>query len=188
MVDRGLGGTVIGLAFDGTGYGPDGSIWGAEVLIADLKDYRRAAHLQTIALPGGEASIKKPARMALAYLLAAFGDEGPGVGRRLVPSLSAMEAEVVARQFATGLNSPVASSMGRLFDAVSVLLGGSPVATYEGQAAADLEAMAAKARSSTLTPRCGEWSSVLRKAMIRGRLRRGSTRLLRNARRRCAAS
>lgn len=148
MVDRGLGGTVIGLAFDGTGYGPDGSIWGAEVLIADLEDYRRAAHLQTIALPGGETSIKKPARMALAYLLAAFGDEGLGVGRRLVPSLSAMEADVVARQFATGLNSAVASSMGRLFDAVSVLLGGSAVATYEGQAAAELEAVAAKFRGT----------------------------------------
>jgi len=142
MVDAGLKGPVIAVAFDGTGYGGDGTIWGGEILVADLRRFERAAHLATIRLPGGEASIRKPARMALAYLEACFGEEAFHRARELGLPLSDGERGVVAHQSRTGLNSPLASSVGRLFDAVSVLLGNSPVATYEGQAAAELEALA----------------------------------------------
>jgi hydrogenase maturation protein HypF len=142
MVDAGLKGPVIAVAFDGTGYGGDGTIWGGEILVADLRRFERAAHLATIRLPGGEASIRKPARMALAYLEACFGEEGLQRAREMGLPLSEGEMRVVAHQCRTGLNSPLASSVGRLFDAVSALLGNSPAATYEGQAAAELEALA----------------------------------------------
>jgi len=142
MVDAGLNGPVIAVAYDGTGYGTDGTIWGGEVLVADLRRFERAARLASIRLPGGEASIRKPARMAAAYLLAAFGEKGPQTGREICVPLTDIEMRVVAHQCASGLNAPLTSSVGRLFDAVSVILGNSPVATYEGQAAAEMEAQA----------------------------------------------
>lgn len=141
LADNQERGPVIGVAFDGTGYGTDGAVWGGEFLVCDMAEFRRAAHLAYIPLPGGEAAIKRPARMAFAYLLEAFEDFE--TARALLPALEAKEAEVVARQIERKLNSPPTSSMGRLFDAVSVVLGGPANVTYEGEAACWLEAQAA---------------------------------------------
>ena len=144
MAELGLAGPVIGIAYDGTGYGADGTIWGGEVLIADRRDFRRATHLRPVRLPGGEAAIEHPTRATLSYLADAFGPlEGERIARHLMPALTDTEARVVMRQIERGVNSPLASSMGRFFDAVGALLGASPIATYEGQPAMELEAMTA---------------------------------------------
>ena len=142
MVEHQLSAPVIGVAFDGTGCGTDGCIWGGEFLIADLASFRRAAHLSYLPMPGGEMAIRKPGRMALSYLLQALGPRGEDVGVELMPSLSSAEAYAVRTQIDRGLNTPLTSSMGRLFDAVSALLGICTESTYEGQAAMELEAAA----------------------------------------------
>ena len=136
---------VIGVAFDGTGYGSDGAIWGGEFLISDYEGFERAAHLDYIALPGGDAGTRKPARIALAHLLNA----GIPLDDQWAPlsALSATEQEIVKRQIETGLNSPPTSSMGRLFDAVSSITGVRQEVNYEGQAAIELEALADPAES-----------------------------------------
>lgn len=139
--EHGEDGPVIGVAFDGTGYGTDGAIWGGEVLVADLERFERFAHLEYLPLPGGEAAIRRPARMALG-VLAAFGLlEHPGAAplrRRIEPD----EEAVVLRMVERGLNTPLTSSAGRLFDAVAALAGVRDDALYEGQAAIELEALA----------------------------------------------
>ena len=131
---------VAGLIFDGTGYGTDGTIWGGEVLVGNCARFARPYHLQPLPLPGGEATIRKPARMTLS-LLWALGlpwesDLPP------VQALSQMEREALEHQLAHGINTPQTSSMGRLFDAISALLGVRQAVTYEGQAAIELEAVA----------------------------------------------
>jgi len=142
-------GPVIGVAFDGTGYGEDGAIWGGEFLIANLRGYRRAAHLAYVPLPGGDAAVRRTYRMAWSHLRHAFQtSEVPGDFGSLVPEVPALrdlnpaERRVVERQIATGLNTPPTSSMGRLFDAISALCGVCLEATYEGQAAIELEMLA----------------------------------------------
>jgi hydrogenase maturation protein HypF len=143
MAELGLSGPVIGVSYDGTGYGSDGTAWGGEILIADRRDFKRAMHLRPVPMPGGEGAIRRPARMGLSHIIAAFGvDEGLHKARRLMPHLSDAEARVVARQIERGINCPLTSSMGRFFDAVAALLGASAEVTYEGQAAMELEAMA----------------------------------------------
>ena len=150
MAELGLHGPVIGVSYDGTGYGADGTIWGGEVLVADRKDFRRACHLLPVPLPGGESAIKHPTRIALGYLIASLGPaEADRAAADFLPALTPAERRIVIRQVARNLNSPPASSMGRLFDAVGALLGASPVATYEGQPAMELEAMAADVRDRT---------------------------------------
>jgi hydrogenase maturation protein HypF len=131
---------VIGIAFDGTGYGFDGAIWGGEVLRARYAGFERARHLRYIPLPGGDAAIKKPYRVALAHLWAA--------GIRWAPDLSPVtaaspdELAIIRRQLEGRLPCVQTSSVGRLFDAVSSLLGLRQVATYEAEAAIELEAAA----------------------------------------------
>jgi hydrogenase maturation protein HypF len=139
LADNGAAGPVIGVAFDGTGYGPDGTIWGGEFLIADLASYRRAGHLIPVPLPGGAAAIRHPWRMAAAYLAAAGELDGPppAVARRHERDWDAVVQ--LARQ---GVNSPLTSSAGRLFDAVAALLGVRDQVSYEGQAAIELEQLA----------------------------------------------
>jgi hydrogenase maturation protein HypF len=131
---------VIGVAFDGTGYGEDGAIWGGEVLISTYRQYERFAHLDYIRMPGGDAAVRKPWRLALAWLHKA----GLPWSDTLPPVKAAIKEEqrVIARQLETGLNSPQTSSMGRLFDAVSALIGLRQEVSYEAQAAIELESQA----------------------------------------------
>jgi hydrogenase maturation protein HypF len=139
LAEHGLAGPVIGLAMDGAGYGPDGHIWGGEVLVADLTSYRRAAHLDYVALPGGDAAAKSPRRMAIAYLEKTYGE---GLFDLPIPFLKGVdreEAEVVLQMIRRRLNTPLTSSCGRLFDAVSSLLTLRHRNSYEGQAAVELE-------------------------------------------------
>ena len=161
---------VIGVAYDGLGLGDDGTLWGGEVLIADLTDYRRFARFSHAPVPGGRAAVKRPARMAMGYL---FGAEGfgcpPGLatqdgGGLAVPDeldsflgrLDPREVETVRRIVAARLGSPSASSAGRLFDAVASLLGLRDDASYEGEAAIAIENIAADGE-------CGELAWVLRR-------------------------
>ncbi len=142
MAENGLDGSqpVIGFSFDGTGYGPDGAIWGGEVLLADYRTYRRAAHLKYVPLAGGDIAIKRPYRLALAHLWAAgitWTQDLPPVA-----ACSLTEQRTLMHQLETGLNAVPTSSMGRLFDAVAALIGVRQRVTYEGQAAIELEALA----------------------------------------------
>jgi hydrogenase maturation protein HypF len=131
---------VIGLCMDGTGYGDDGAIWGGEILIGGYAQYTRFAHLAYIPMPGGDASVKKPARMALAHLSAAQIPWQPTMPA--VSACSPAELHVVQSQLNRNINAPLTSSLGRLFDAVSAFLGVCTTANYEGEAAIMLEAIA----------------------------------------------
>ena len=156
MAENRISGPVIGVALDGNGYGTDGRIWGGEFLIADYNDFRRAAHLAYVPLPGGDAAVRRPGRMALSYLLHSSAFAKATADKSLITHLSAValakvdhssllpkeEAYAVRMQIERGLNAPLTSSMGRLFDAVSALLGICAEVTYEGQAAIELEARA----------------------------------------------
>ncbi|MEJ2671184.1 MAG: carbamoyltransferase HypF [Deltaproteobacteria bacterium] len=131
--------TCIGIALDGTGYGTDGTVWGGEILVADLTGFIRAGHFANVRLPGGEAAIKDPGRMAAAYLYALYGEDFLRWARRLGFNFAPLEARILHRQLAEGLNSPLTSSAGRLFDAVAGALNVCRTRTYEGQPAMELE-------------------------------------------------
>ena len=135
----------IGIALDGTGYGPDGAIWGGELLVADLAGFTRAGHFAPVVLPGGEAAVKDPGRMAAAYLHALYGDDFPAQARRLGLHYAPLAERILRRQLAEGLNSPLTTSAGRLFDAVAAALGVCRTRTYEGQPAMELEMVADEA-------------------------------------------
>lgn len=132
---------VLGIAFDGTGAGTDGTIWGGEFLVAGLADFERAAHLRTWALPGGAASVRDARRNAFALLSELGLLEHPGAAR-LLDSLDEQTRSVTATMIERGINSPRTSSMGRLFDAAAAILGICGKATYEGEPAIELEAAA----------------------------------------------
>ena len=135
---------VLGIAFDGTGAGTDGTIWGGEFLIAGLADFERAAHLRTWALPGGAASVRDARRNAFALLSELGLLEHPGAAR-LLDGLDEQTRSVTATMIERGINSPRTSSMGRLFDAAAAILGICNKATYEGEPAIELEAAACRA-------------------------------------------
>ena len=138
---------VLGIAFDGTGAGTDGTIWGGEFLVASLGGFERAAHLRTWALPGGAASVRDARRNAFALLSELGLLEHPGAAR-LLDSLNEQTRNVTATMIERGINSPRTSSMGRLFDASAAILGICDKATYEGEPAIELEAAAWRALSS----------------------------------------
>lgn len=130
---------VIGIALDGTGYGTDGKIWGGEFLIASYADFTRAAHLTYVALPGGDAGIKRVYRGALAHLAHAGIEWSAVADLPCVAAASETERGVIRHQIETGLNAPLTSSMGRLFDAVAAIIGVRETINYEAQAAIELE-------------------------------------------------
>jgi len=143
MCEHGLTGQVLGVVFDGTGYGSDGAVWGGELLLGDYAGFERVGQLEYMSLPGGERAVREPFRVALALLRAAFGSldglgDLPVVARR-----SEEELRVLGRMIETGAGSPPCSSVGRLFDGVAALLGLREVAEYEAQAAIELEQLAA---------------------------------------------
>jgi hydrogenase maturation protein HypF len=135
MAENGLGEPVIGVAFDGTGFGSDGSLWGGEFLVADYRSFRRAAHFRAVPLPGGEAGIRQPWRMALSHLL----DAGEDPARLSIPEIDPTAVRVLERMVRQRVRSPLTSSVGRLFDAVASLLGLRNQVRFEGQAAMQLE-------------------------------------------------
>jgi hydrogenase maturation protein HypF len=132
-------GPAIGVALDGTGYGPDGSVWGGELLVADLAGFTRTGHFAAVRLPGGDAATKHPGRMAAAYLYALHGEDFLTQARRLGLNYDPLQERILHRQLAQGLNSPSTTSAGRLFDAVAAALGVCRTRTYEGQPAMELE-------------------------------------------------
>ena len=138
---------VLGIAFDGTGAGTDGTIWGGEFLVASLDGFERTAHLLTWALPGGAASVRDARRNAFALLSELGLLEHPGAAQ-LLDSLDEQTRSVTATMIERGINSPRTSSMGRLFDAAAAILGICDKATYEGEPAIELEAAAWRAFSS----------------------------------------
>ncbi len=143
MAENHLRGKVIGVAFDGTGFGTDGTIWGGEFLVADFATFARRAHLRTVLLPGGDAAVRQPWRMALSYLRDTFGQQlpsGPGCLRGVAERQRALVDTIIARRIQT----VETSSCGRLFDAVAALLGIGLEVTFEGQAAMALEMLAAR--------------------------------------------
>ncbi len=144
---------VIGLSLDGTGYGEDGAIWGGEILLGDYAGYERLYHLAYVPLPGGDQAIREPWRIALAHLMQAGieweEDLPPVVYARQLPTTTGDPLDLLRRQVTSNINAPLTSSMGRLFDAVSSLLGVRQTANYEAQAAIELEAMADQDETGT---------------------------------------
>jgi hydrogenase maturation protein HypF len=138
---------VIGVSFDGMGWGNDGTLWGGEFMVCDLAGFERVGHLKPIAQPGGDAAAKRPPRMAYAYLREAFGERADELARELLPGLGSAETNVVAQLINRRVNCPMTSSMGRLFDAASALLGICDQNTYHAQAPMELEARACEAEN-----------------------------------------
>ncbi len=142
MAENHLRDKVIGVAFDGTGYGTDGKIWGGEFLVADYAGFERRAHLRYVPLPGGDAAVRHPWRMALSYLRDAFGEGSWPWGMQLLPSIPQKQIELVKTMMARNINSVETSSCGRLFDAVASLINLRQEVNFEGQAAIELETIA----------------------------------------------
>lgn len=164
--EHGVTGPVVGVAFDGTGYGEDGRTWGAEILVADLAGFHRAAGLRYAPLPGGDLAARVPWRSALGYLTlipreeAAFDEAFRGVPE--------VERGIAERQALQGVNAPVASSMGRLFDAAAAVLGLRRRARFEGQAAMELEAAASSVLIDDGEPTPADGARLRERAARRG--------------------
>lgn len=151
MAENGVTAPVIGLALDGTGYGTDETIWGCEFMLADRADFERAGHLKYVPLPGGDAAVKHPYRVALSHLHAA-GEEGVAEwGAKLFPLVDESEIKLVTQQIEKRVNCIDTSSAGRLFDAASALLGVCAEISYEAQAAIELESLVDRSTASVMT-------------------------------------
>ena len=168
MAENGLRGKVIGVALDGTGYGTDGNIWGGEFMLAEFAGFERRAHLRYVALPGGDAAVRQPWRMALSYLRDTFGAETIPADLPLWNEVPPKKAELVLAMLARGIQTVDTSSCGRLFDAVASILGLRQEINFEGQAAIELE-MGATEKVEESYPfeiDCGEpWQIDMRPAI-----------------------
>lgn len=142
MAENGLEGEVIGVILDGTGYGTDGTIWGGEFLVGGYSHFERRAHFAQMRLPGGDAAVKEPYRMALSALYSLHGDRLFDQPLSVLSEVAQADRPLFLKMLAKGINSPLTSSCGRLFDAVSALIGVRSRISYEGQAAIELEALA----------------------------------------------
>lgn len=142
MADNDIDGEVIGVAMDGLGFGTDGSMWGGEFMVASFEEAERLYHLKYLPMPGGVRAIREPWRMAAMYLHDAFGDQFLDFDLLFVKELESRSWAALKRMAETRTNSPETSSMGRLFDAISAILGIRSLVNYEGQAAIELEAIA----------------------------------------------
>jgi len=152
LAEHGHDGPVIGFSMDGTGYGLDGTVWGGEVLLCTPYDFTRIAHLDYVPMPGGEAAVREPWRMAFAYLKAAFEDDWIDLNLPCLAQVSARDLEVLAQACKTGLNCPQTSSLGRLFDAVASIINIRHVSAFEGQAAIMLDMLAQKENTGNVLP------------------------------------
>jgi hydrogenase maturation protein HypF len=151
MAEHGLSGDVIGLSMDGTGYGADGQIWGGEFLIANERTFTRMGHFDYILLPGGDKAIREPWRTAAGLLRHVWGDEWPTVATALALLPESCPSDFLEGMMSSGLQTPMCSSLGRIFDGVAAILNVRRRVTFEGQAAMELENMAA-GRSGRLLP------------------------------------
>ena len=143
MAENGLRGKVIGVAFDGTGYGSDGNIWGGEFLIVDYNDFDRAAHLAYVPMPGADKAVLEPIRMAFSYLYKTYKGSVAGLKSDALRRIGKYKCSLFAEMINKDINSPLTSSAGRLFDAISSLIGVKDIISYEGEAAIELEKIAA---------------------------------------------
>jgi hydrogenase maturation protein HypF len=141
MAENGLSREVIGLAMDGTGYGPDGTAWGGEFLVADEIDFRRAGNIRPCMLPGSEKAVKEPWRVAASLLRESFGEAWRDVARRLPLKEQESHFDVLENMMVQGFHSPLTSSLGRVFDGIAAILGTRQAVSFEGQAAMELETL-----------------------------------------------
>lgn len=144
MAENRLEGDVIGVIFDGAGYGTDGTIWGGEFLTGGYRQCHRGGHLRQMAMPGGDAAAREPCRMALSLLFQLYGAELFELPLPFLHEIPRVEQQLFVQMLQKGINSPLTSSCGRLFDAVAALLGMRSRTSYEGQAAIELEGEAEK--------------------------------------------
>ncbi|MFH0839799.1 MAG: hypothetical protein V1883_02140 [Candidatus Omnitrophota bacterium] len=149
MAESGLKGKVIGVAFDGMGYGPDGTIWGGEFLIGGYHSYRRAAHIAYATMPGGDKAVLEPIRMAFSYLYKTYKGNIAKVRTGVLLRLGKDKREIFKNMIDKKINSPLTSSAGRLFDAVASLIGVRDRISFEGEAAIALETIARGSDCST---------------------------------------
>jgi hydrogenase maturation protein HypF len=142
IAENRIDGPVIGLSFDGTGYGTDGAIWGGEILIADIGTFSRAAHFAYVPMPGSTAVIKEPWRMAVSYLYDAFGRDFWNLDLPLLEIIDSKKIAILLEMVKSGVNSPRTSSLGRLFDGIAAIADVKYKIAFEGQAAMEIEMLA----------------------------------------------
>lgn len=145
IVEHSIKTDVIGVAFDGTGYGRDGHIWGGEFFVGGLKEFRRAAHLEYMPMPGGEAAIREPWRMAASYLYMAFGKDFIKQDLDIIRKRSKKGLSIIGKMMDNSINSPRTSSAGRLFDAAGSMILGKDTASFEAELPMKLERIASPA-------------------------------------------
>lgn len=144
LADNGLDEEVLGVICDGTGFGTDGHIWGMEFLLGDFKKFERMAHLEYIPLPGGDKASQEPLRIVASYIYSYYGEDGINKYSEYLKDINSNELKLLQKQIDLKINTPLTSSCGRLFDAVSALIGVCKKVDYEGQAAIELEEIAEK--------------------------------------------